>query len=284
MNFIPGVTVEELEGSSTPKQDFHPDENFLTSFCQDLEKSGMKDSSIFKMVTADTTSPPSHSVELLSEEEKSVWNSIVTSDSELCRVECPTEDSAEHLFLQQHVYVGEKERLSIYEESKGQSGNPKWYLAQKFRITASKVHKIVHARKPDTRLKYFFESSLDIPSVRYGLEAEKRAKEKYEEVTGNKAVQVGLIIKKDQSWLAASPDGVINEKELLLLEIKCPSSCKNKNIDVPYLVNGELKKSHCYYTQIQIQMYVCNAKKCHLFVFSDQDYKLLTVSYDKTFL
>ena len=93
------------------------------------------------------------------------------------------------------------------------------------------------------------------------------------------------MIKIDEPWLAASPDGIVLDRNenYKLLEIKCPFSCKDNRIDVKYLQGGKLQESHAYYTQIQLQMYCTQAKETDLFVFSREDYKIVTIKYDADF-
>ena len=115
------------------------------------------------------------------------------------------------------------------------------------------------------------------------------ALEKYKQITQNQVFESGMIVRCDMCYLGASPDGLVKcGEEWLILEIKCPSSCKDKEIVVEYLEIGsrkgqQLKKSHPYYTQCQVLMYVCKVKKTHFFVFSSADYKLITVDYDHDF-
>ena len=94
------------------------------------------------------------------------------------------------------------------------------------------------------------------------------------------------MCESQKPWLCASPDAIIKTTlgELIVLEIKCPSSCAGQSISVPYLINDQLKKSHQYYTQIQIQLFCCNLKSAQLFVYSDIDFKLINILRDDEFL
>jgi len=154
------------------------------------------------------------------------------------------------------------------------------------RVTASKVQKILRARNPTTRLKYFRESSIEVPSLKYGRSAEERARKRFEEVTNRTVIECGLIVKPEQPWCAASPDGLLldNNGKLEVLEIKCPYSCRDTNISVNYVKDGQLLRSHPYFCQVQFQMYVTNARKCHFFVYSDQDIVHLSVDFDDEYV
>ena len=105
-----------------------------------------------------------------------------------------------------------------------------------------------------------------------------------------------LLVKTEKSWLAGSPDGLVLNQfgDLILLEIKCPSSNEGKEISVPYLdldgytMQYELSQNdsqgRMYFTQVQILMYITGAKLTHFFVYSAVDYKLVLVHYDKKYL
>lgn len=107
-------------------------------------------------------------------------------------------------------------------------------------------------------------------------------------------IQVGTVVHPVQNWLSCSPDGiVVIEDEVHLLEIKCPFSRRGRELVdyqksfVCYLqfIDGEvhLKRSHPYYKQVQIQMYVLNAKKCLFFVYSSvQNITLLLCRDDES--
>ena len=76
-----------------------------------------------------------------------------------------------------------------------------------------------------------------------------------------------------------------------LLEIKCPKSCENedpKTANLAYLTKAEsavqqLKRSHMYYTQVQMQMGVVGRQWCDFFVFSRGGYFLERVTFDSDF-
>lgn len=178
--------------------------------------------------------------------------------------------------------------LKICKQGRRQSASAVWRKERTIRITASNAHKISRARTSATRVKYFFQKIPPNPNCQYGLDTEPAARDRYCEVTGEEQVcQVGSVIRPDQPWLSASPDGlVMRDGKLIVLEIKCPSSCKNGPIRVPYLIadGKRLNKNHGYYEQVQLQMYVTGATKCHFFVYSKFDEKLITVPLDTLFL
>ena len=100
----------------------------------------------------------------------------------------------------------------------------------------------------------------------------------------------GLFVHKDYPWLAASPDSVVVEFKSLL-EVKCPYSAKDKNIDhvsVPYLKETNsgltLDKNHIYYYQIQGQLACANVDSCYFCVFTQKDFYIEKISRDNNFI
>jgi hypothetical protein len=191
-------------------------------------------------------------------------------------------------FYVHNVVLDNEKAKKLCQLTIDQSRSQLWKYERKFRVTASKGHKIVRARTDKKQIDYFFESKSigNLASIRYGILNEPHAFKKFCEVTRHNVVSVGLVVKPDQCWIAASPDGIYQDVDgtISVLEIKCPSSCQDLAIiDVPYIVEGKLKKTDCYYTQIQLTMYVCGAKRASLFVYSAQDFKLVNVDFDQDF-
>ena len=186
-------------------------------------------------------------------------------------------------FYENNINKDAKCCSDIFVRTMGQAKNPAWFAERKYRISASKAHKIYRAKKLETCLKYFYEAAPATKSMAYGREMELQARKSYSEMTGNIVLDSGLFVKPEQSWLCGSPDGLI-PSEKACLEIKCPSSCEGKEIDVIYLKGNQLATNHTYYTQVQLQMYVSNYQKCHFYVYSEKDSKLVIVERDDDFL
>uniref|UniRef100_A0A224YYM8 Protein containing YqaJ domain n=1 Tax=Rhipicephalus zambeziensis TaxID=60191 RepID=A0A224YYM8_9ACAR len=126
---------------------------------------------------------------------------------------------------------------------------------------------------------------------------EPEARRDFERKVGTAVTQVGLVISPFQPWLCASPDGLFETSSgVTLLEIKCPYSRKDDTIIdhvsqqsyVNYIVyeDGSLKvaRSHQYYCQMQVAMYVTNTKECFFFVYSRKQSIIVVVERDEDFL
>jgi len=62
--------------------------------------------------------------------------------------------------------------------------------------------------------------------TRYGIECEPFAKTEFQKLTGLKIQESGLFIYEQLPFLAASPDGLLNDNGIV--EIKCPSTIQKK--------------------------------------------------------
>lgn len=196
------------------------------------------------------------------------------------------------------------EILKLCCDTVEQSLNNMWRKERSLRISASsKVHKIKIRNKKtiESLVNEFIEDkSIKNKSLDYGLKNEIKAKVLYEKLHNCKVFSVGVIISKYQPWLCASLDGVVvDEIEIVkIIEIKSPISCQNlkvideenKKCNVHYFEyigdKISLKKSHPYYTQCQVQMYVTGMSECDLFVYSQvqQGSFTYTVFRDENFI
>lgn len=213
-------------------------------------------------------------------------------------------DSPEKIdFYQKNILLCRDGIIATCRETLKQSKSPAWFVVRKNRITASKNSHAIKTRKSKT-IASLIQDILhpkDLSrneNLKYGLKFEEFAISEYEKFAKLPVHRLGVLISEFQPWLCASLDGIVVEPDssLKVVEIKCPSSCKKtgivdfetKKCFVPYLEFREeeiqLKRSHQYYTQIQIQMYVSGAKKGDLFVWSPVNSCVIKVPRDEQFL
>ena len=115
-----------------------------------------------------------------------------------------------------------------------------------------------------------------------------------------KVVITGIHVCMNKPWLAASPDGLVEdpskppEQRHDLLEIKCPYSarmlkpsaaCTKLNRFCCGLINGTpaLKSNHDYHYQIQGTLYITERPWCDLFIWTPLGTSVKRVNYDSTF-
>lgn len=201
----------------------------------------------------------------------------------------------------------------VERNTRGQRTNPEWHSWRANRITASIAPKISNSKfangrtseVPQSYLKAVVEpgSAVQTPAMSWGVRNEKKAVQAYEFLkssTASKAVKVkdcGLFVDKEKAWLAASPDGIVQEadtgKELGLLEVKCPYKHRNKSVteackDKTFCLEKEgssysLKKEHPYYAQVQCQMRVTGLKKADFVVHTNKETAIAPVDFDPVF-
>ncbi|XP_075543636.1 uncharacterized protein LOC142578107 [Dermacentor variabilis] len=175
----------------------------------------------------------------------------------------------------------------------------RWHQERIFRITSSAAHRI------KTREAEFeaLADALATPrafataATTYGKNTEDVARQELSMLLQVPIHEVGLVIHPKQHWLCCSPDGIISTNNTTrAVEIKCPFSLKDSELidadqEVSYVkyihyVNGKLtlRKTHPYFTQVMVILYVLNIQEVHLFVYSKKQSLSLIVERDEKFL
>ncbi|XP_028857542.1 uncharacterized protein LOC114802626 [Denticeps clupeoides] len=205
---------------------------------------------------------------------------------------------------------------TVEVQTRGQRENPDWFSWRRNRITASAAHRVAHSRfangKSQTPPASYIAGIVgEGPNVKtramtWGIENEALVVQRYEELKSKalgRAVRVqecGLFIDPRRSWLAASPDGIVEDRQtgeqLLCLEVKCPykhrdntvrqACCQDRTFCLELCNNGKeyrLKTKHSYYTQVQCQMAVTGIRKADLVVFTQHETAIVPVTYDPEF-
>lgn len=94
----------------------------------------------------------------------------------------------------------------------------------------------------------------------------------------------GLFVHRKLTFLAASPDGLIDNDGIV--EIKCPASIKdmtpeeafeNKKLNFMILIDGnlKLKTTHSYYFQVQGQLEISERNYCYFVVWTPKGIVLI---------
>ena len=176
--------------------------------------------------------------------------------------------------------LNEQEWYDLELNTRTQRESVVWHQERRRRITASIFGKIYKAKNETTKFN-LVKSLIDpkaidfIPSVRYGTRNEQRAITKYFELTKNIVKKAGLHVHKQFPFLAGSPDGLVNKDGII--EVKCPYSIRNLKINEQHLNylenNGNLKKTHKYYFQIQGLLEITNRPWCDFVIFTGHDIK-----------
>jgi len=178
-----------------------------------------------------------------------------------------------------------------------------WHEQRAGRITASVAHKVMRTdlSNPAKSLILGITSGstkeLNVLSVIHGRQNEPVAinlfKEKLPQLHKDAEIkQTGFRLCMENPWLGASPDGIIRCSchGEGVLEVKCPYSLRDLSLsdmiqhpECCLTPDGVLKKSHPYYTQLQVQMYVLQVQYGILLLFT-QTLAVCSVERDSVFL
>lgn len=164
-------------------------------------------------------------------------------------------------------------------------------------------------------------NQIDVPAIKWGRQHEKDAIWMYKrcmlgiteeglfylssiiafsngmKLTHSKPViqSAGFLLCKENPWLGASPDAylVCGCCERCVIEVKCPFKWTNEKNTLIDMVterpghldeSGELEKSHKYFTQVKLQMYVTKLNACHFITWTPRDSIISLVSRDEDFI
>lgn len=199
------------------------------------------------------------------------------------------------LYFTEKCAINEATKTHVTATTKGQSSNPNWLLARKYRLTASKFGIILGACRRGRFSEPFFKRLLDgynlggVKAIQWGAQHEKTALETFSLATSMAVESTGLWL-HSCGYLGASPDSLVRDDALV--EAKCPYKFRNdvlsevlkhnktyiifKNQDNQTVVN----KSHDYYDQIQGQLYLCGKKCCYLVVWTPQETEIVEIEKD----
>lgn len=184
----------------------------------------------------------------------------------------------------------------------------KWKDIRKLLITASVCTQFVNLDLTDTLKIYtLLKSHMWFPKyfksvyTQHGIDNEPFARSAYISATGNDVKETGLWVNPRYPGLGASPDGIIfdkNTKTYGILEIKCPYVLKDLHPNeveklslqqqhgcCVFLSNNQLtiKKSHKYYSQIQMQMAICDMKWCDFVIWTHKGIHIERLEFDPIF-
>ncbi|CAG9763584.1 unnamed protein product [Ceutorhynchus assimilis] len=174
-----------------------------------------------------------------------------------------------------------------------QQNSDLWYLERRKRLTAS-MFGVVCRRRPTTGCKSLVQSILYpkkfySAACDYGNKYESVARNALEKLIGKKIEPCGLFIDQEQQFLAASPDGIIEEKGIV--EIKCPYSATEMTPEEGIIKrkitfwdkNGVINKKHKWFYQVQGQLHVAKRLYCVFAVWTPHGLKTETILADESF-
>ena len=215
----------------------------------------------------------------------------------------------DHLY-QKHVSLDPEAAKHLERCTRLQSESEIWHEERKLRFTASIMKEVSH-RKESTNCQAFIKKKLlpknvDTKVTHYGKRNEAVAIQAYINYQHKHGINVkvnacGLYVDSSESWLAASPDGIVTGltsggQDRGCLEVKCPLSCEKMTFhNVCSTVSSFcltedgaqmfLSKEHAFFYQIQTQMHVTKLHWCDFVIWSPvQEPFVQRVKYDFSFM
>uniref|UniRef100_A0A8C6U5J1 YqaJ viral recombinase domain-containing protein n=1 Tax=Neogobius melanostomus TaxID=47308 RepID=A0A8C6U5J1_9GOBI len=178
-----------------------------------------------------------------------------------------------------------------------------WHVHRMGRVTGSVLHRVASLQDNTPRLKIvekimqYNRKDLDLPALNWGRDMEETARKAYNTAmeqmhTGFTLTHAGLHIKKESPFLGASPDGLVSCTccGSGVLEVKCPYKYREGLLgchdDPSFCMDAalELKHTHPYYYQVQLQMYVCGVQFCDFFLWTKAETVYRRITFDKNVL
>jgi len=129
-----------------------------------------------------------------------------------------------------------------------------WLALREQMITASDVASAIGESRYESPEAFVKKKVLNLKwagnaATAHGTALEPLVRDLYDERTGRKSHEIGLVQHRDYPWLGASPDGVTEDG--LLIEIKCPLTRKI-----------EAKVPKHYLPQVQLQLEITDLEEC----------------------
>ncbi|XP_039298924.1 uncharacterized protein LOC120354905 [Nilaparvata lugens] len=195
------------------------------------------------------------------------------------------------------LVLSEESRHQLERRTVLQHHSAEWLEERRKRITASNFGRI-SKRRPNTGCENVVRELLygggkNCSAMEYGRMNEEAALKKVSEIAGQKILKCGLFIDADFPFLAASPDGLLEDGHGIV-EVKCPQTIKDllprEAAKLKILkfckiedTNIELNTNHNYYYQIQGQLHITKRQYCLFCIWSPKGTEVVTVYKDEQF-
>lgn len=193
------------------------------------------------------------------------------------------------------ICLPESARKELCNKTAAQ-GNAIWRFSRRIRLTSSMLRLVPkkETTDPQKAVKAILHPTFTgNKATEHGRISEPVARRAFEEQTGVTVAQVGLVVSPDMPWIAASPDGIIEELNAIL-EIKCPlmENCtelvEGGKFDVRRDSGGHLvlapNGKNAYYYQVQFAMLCTGMSRCFFFLWSKEKTYIIDVPHDVDFV
>lgn len=206
----------------------------------------------------------------------------------------------------QKMELSEESIKFINKSTTTQSDNLMWYEQRMGRITSSTVHAITHTNIENPAKSIILsvckprDHPLKCEPVLWGKNNEDAALSAYNRLLSSSDTKhqnvclrkEGFQISNAYPFIGVSVDSLMtcDCHGITVVEVKCPYTAKDKDCKTflgssnCHLENNLLKKSHKYYSQVQLQMFVYNAKFCDFITWAPKFVIITYVQRDDEFI
>lgn len=199
-----------------------------------------------------------------------------------------------------NIEVTQEQVKLVENETRDQSESSNWHRLRVGRITASNLHSATHTdlTKPSHSLLQTIcnptAKSFKTAATEWGKKNEQKARIHYVNIMKEthenfQCTSSGLCLSSEYPQFGASPDGFISCDCCGngCLEIKCPYSQKESDTELKYIIkreNGmELDRTHPYYSQIQMQLFITGKTHCDFMVWNPRTVLIERIKPDHSF-
>ncbi|XP_060586523.1 uncharacterized protein LOC132742209 [Ruditapes philippinarum] len=192
-------------------------------------------------------------------------------------------------FFKQFIDLSPEKATFFTENTKTQDSNL-WLDTRKLRVTSSRVSSLPKTQRADPNkfiTNQIYPRFKGCTATRHGQKFEPVARAWFESTTNQTVAQSGIVVSEKEPYIAASPDGIIDNSTIL--EIKCPTRPLKELInsgkyDV-VMEAGEPKLSakgkNGYYLQVQIAMFCTQTILCKFVLWTPDDKCIIDVPYNE---
>lgn len=194
----------------------------------------------------------------------------------------------------------EKDYDNLFDITRKQNLSDIWKIHRAGRVTASLCYQISKMQHSPSLINTILQyTSFTSKYTEYGKSMENKAKQCFisaqSHLHSNFVVhEAGLRVSAKHPCLGATPDGIVSCTchGSAVLEIKCPYTYKNglkgwrEDVNFPLDKDLQMKTTHKFYYQVQMQMALCKVEFCYFVVFSpvNNDFLLSIVNKNDSFI
>lgn len=164
-----------------------------------------------------------------------------------------------------HSKTNETLCREAHEKTIGQSDSALWRELRYGRITASKIHEVVHCKKDGVLVEGVMGAlTKDTTAMRRGRDLEKKVRKVLAKEMNIPIKDCGLMIDHLNPIVGASADGITED---YVIEIKCPKFSRTVS---HYIADNKVQQR--YFAQIQLQMFL-HRKEKGVFCVADPEFE-----------